>query len=87
MLRTESGGQFDLFVLVERVERMGEVFGHGSRMGDQGNALTLQGLAQIRLGKQAIDSEFHDGSGAGSMAAKQDGWWKSGLPSGWANAQ
>ena len=55
----------------QRVERMGQVRGHRGRMREQRDALALQRRAQLRVGEQAIDAEFHARSGAGRSSAKQ----------------
>ena len=57
----------------QRVEAVGEVRRHRGGMGEQGDALALQRPAQLGLGEQTIDTEFHAPPGAGSVSAKQSG--------------
>ena len=58
MLRAEHGRDVEPR-RDQRVEAMGEVRGHRGGMGEQGDALALQRLAQGRVGEQAVDAEFH----------------------------
>ena len=69
------------------VERMGEIPRHRSRMRDERDAFAVERPAQGGVGKQPVDTEFHGGSGAASLAVKQAGSWKSGLPVVWFSAQ
>ena len=52
---------------------MSEVLGNGRWMRQQGHALAFQRLAQIRVGEQPIDAEFHAPLADGSSIAKQSG--------------
>ena len=81
VLRAERGGDIDAGG-DQRVEAMRKVERDRSRMRDQRDALTFEGPAQLGLGEQAVDAEFHAPRGAASSAAKQAAAWKSGAPSG-----
>jgi hypothetical protein len=59
MLGTEGGCEPDIGPPRKCIQGMGEVICHGSRMGQQRHAPSLQGLAQCGLLQQAVDAEFH----------------------------
>ena len=65
----------------------GEVRRDRGRVCDQRHPLALEFFPQFRLCKQAVDAEFHEPRGAGSVAVKQAGSWKSGFSAGCASAQ
>src|SRR3546814_19022632 len=71
----------------QRIERVGQVRGHTGWVRHQCHALAFERLSEKRVRQQAVDTEFHELRGAGRLAAKQAGWWKSGAPGGCASAQ
>jgi hypothetical protein len=90
MLGAESGGQRDIPALRQSIERMAQIRRDRGGMRHQRHTLALQRRAQGRVGQQPVDTEenvSHGCCAAPSGRMKQEGEWKSGLPSGWARAQ
>jgi hypothetical protein len=87
VLGSDGGGELQIRQGGERVQRMGQVVGHRSGMGQEGDAAAGQRGAQGGVGDEAVEAELHGRCIAASSRAKQSAWWKSGLPGGNASAQ
>jgi hypothetical protein len=61
VLRTECGGDVQPADRAQRIERMLEVGGHGSRVREQRHAAPLEFLQQLVVAEQAIDAELDQG--------------------------
>ena len=90
VLRPESSGQLEFGQGDEGVERMRQVGGHRSGVGEQRDPLANQWAAQNRVGEQAVDAELDGtGHGVGLCSVSKKLWrrWKSGWAAQWVSAQ
>ena len=86
----KGGAQSEVRQGGEGIERMDEVGGDRSRVGEQGNAAPGEGAAQGGVAEQAVDAEL-EGADHGvvlfRVSEKLARRWKSGWAAQWDSAQ
>ncbi len=75
VLRPECGGQAEVLMRCERIDRVREIGGDRGRVGEQGDATAIERLPDGAVEQQAVNPEFHRTI---TRNAKVDGSWKSG---------
>src|SRR5690349_20874332 len=61
VLGPESGGDVEAPDRAQRIERVLEIRSHGSRMGEQRDATTLELALQLQVGQQTVNAELDHG--------------------------
>ncbi|MNG37096.1 hypothetical protein D3C84_1243390 [compost metagenome] len=71
MLRPEGGGQVQIRMAGDRIQRMGQVGRDRGRMRQQGQTAAFQLGGERGFGQQAVDAEFHESSSVGRASANE----------------